>query len=332
MDNSWVGSGLALEGFPSWVVDALMELQYRFPLVDDPYAVVAERIGVGEEELLDVLRRLKEKGILKRVGFYFNPRSTGRVAALIAFETNDVEGVAEHVSRVLEVTHSYERNNPRYRLWVVVRGSSVEEIVSRVREVCGEMGCGWLVLPGKKLYRLSVKYDLRNGVSKAGPYSRVAENPPSPEDLGYSIELARALRSLPLEPNPFDALGKSFGMSSGEIVEAAKRMLKAGILGDPGAALDGHKLGFKVNAMFVLEPASECPEVCRWVVDNLPEATHVVERSVVGGEWPYTCYFMVHATSEAKLEPIRRKVEEEAPVRRFDILLSLRDLKPGVVR
>jgi len=327
-----VGFGLVLEGFPSWVVDALMELQYKFPLVEDPYAVVAERIGVSEDELLGVLKRLKGEGILKRVGFYFNPRSVGRVAILIAFESDDVEGVAKHVSRVLEVTHSYERGHPRYRLWVVARGSSVEEIVSRVREVCEKLGCGWLVLPSKKLYRLSVKYDLRSGISRAGPYSRVVENPPSPEDLGYSVELAKALRSLPLEPNPFDALGRLHGMSGGEIVEAAKRMLRAGILGDPGAALDGHRLGFKVNAMFVLEPASECVEACRWVVDNLPEATHVVERSVVGGEWPYTCYFMVHATSKDKLEPIRRKVEEEAPIKRFDVLLSLRDLKPGIVR
>jgi len=200
-----VGFGLVLEGFPSWVVDALMELQYKFPLVEDPYAVVAERIGVSEDELLGVLKRLKGEGILKRVGFYFNPRSIGRVATLIAFESDDVEGVAKHVSRVLEVTHSYERGHPRYRLWVVARGLSVEEIVSRVREVCEKLGCGWLVLPSKKLYRLSVKYDLRSGISRAGPYSRVVENPPNPEDLGYSVELAKALRSLPLEPNPLDA-------------------------------------------------------------------------------------------------------------------------------
>jgi len=321
-----------LEGFPSWVVDALMELQYRFPLVEDPYAVVAERVGVSEGELLEALKRLKGEGILKRVGFYFNPRSVGRVAALIAFETGDVERVAEHVSRVLEVTHSYERSHPRYRLWVVARGSSVEEIVSRVREVCEKLGCSWLVLPGKKVYRLSVKYDLRSGISRAGPYSSVAENPPSPEDLGYSTKLAKALRSLPLESKPFDVLGKQFSMSGSEVVEAAKKMLEAGILGDPGAALDGHKLGFTVNAMFVLEPANECSKACRWVVDSLPEATHVVERSVVGGEWPYTCYFMVHAVSETKLEPIRKRVEEKAPIRRFDVLVSLRDLKPGIVR
>jgi len=63
-------------------VRALMELQYSFAFwLPDPYAEASARLGVGEDELLKALSGLRERGVLKRVGFYVNYRSQGAEAA-----------------------------------------------------------------------------------------------------------------------------------------------------------------------------------------------------------------------------------------------------------
>ena len=321
---------------PRWLVDALMLLQYEFPLEPDPYRVVAERVGVSEEQLLEGLRRLNREGLLKRVGFYLNYRSERKKAALIALRTDKPREATEYLARRLVVTHSYLRSHPVYNLWVVGKHQDPEEIVEAAKSAAELYGDGrWIVLWGVKTHRLSVKYDLYEGVSRAGPYGRVEANPPTPEDLGYSMQLARSLRVLPLEPEPYAVIARRLGLPAGKVYEAAVEMFKHGVLADPGAALDGHRLGFKYNAMFTLAPKDMgmLKELCKWVVDNVPEATHVVERSVTPeGAWRHLCYFMFHAVSEDKASIARRRLASCPLLDDVLVIPSIADMLPGVIR
>ncbi len=311
----------------------LMKLQYEFPLTPTPYRDAAEDLGVQPSELLSTLRRLSAAGVLKRIGFYYNPRSRGVGAALAALATRDPARASDELSRRLTLTHSYVRDHPVYKLWVVARYRALDELLTALEEACRATGCtDYLVLPATRLHRLSVKYDLHLGVSRAGPYSRVSLNPPSPEELGVPPRLPELVRRLPLEEHPYARAAEELGVSEEEVVEHVHRLLRAGVLGDPGATLNGGRIGFTVNAMYVAEPVPGA-DACSWVADNIPYATHVVSRTVMPGDayWSYTCFFMVHATSTAKL----RVVDEElsrAPVTRWDRLLSLTDLKPGAQR
>ena len=321
---------------PRWLVDALMLLQYEFPLEPDPYAIVAERLGVSEDELLSQLRRLNREGLLKRVGFYLNYRSEGKKAALIAIATEKPKEATEMFAKLLTVTHSYVRAHPVYNLWVVGKHEDPEKIVEAAKRVAEELGNGkWIVLWGVRTHRLSVKYDLYRGVSRAGPYGRVEPNPPTPEQLGYSMRLARSLRVLPLEPRPYRVIAERLGMSEEDVYQAAVEMFKKGVLADPGAALDGHRLGFTYNAMFTLAPRdmSRLRELCYWVVDNVDEATHVVERAVTPeGAWRHLCYFMFHAVDESLSRIAWEKLKNCPLLDDVLVIPSLADMLPGVVR
>ncbi len=321
---------------PRWVVDALMELQYRFPLTETPYQEVADRIGVPLEELIAQLRRLNREGLLKRVGFYFNYRAARRRAALIALQATQPEEATKYLMGVLEVTHSYIRLHPVYNLWVVGKHPDPDKIVEAARNAAERYGSGrWLVLWGVRTHRLSVKYDLYRGISRAGPLGRVEPNPPTPESLGIPTRVARALRVLPIEPRPYKALAAKLGFDEATLHTYMREMLKKGIIGDPGAALDGHKLGFTYNAMFTIAPRSgvELPELCRWVVDNVEEATHVVERSVTPpGAWRHLCYFMFHSVNERQAEPVKERIIKSEVVDDVLIIPSIRDMLPGVIR
>jgi len=321
---------------PEWLTEALMELQYRFPLSETPYQDVAERLGIDRETLLEHLKRLNREGLLKRVGFYFNYRAARRKAALIAVSTSKPEEATKLFAKMLEITHSYLRSHPVYNLWVVGKHPDPEAIVAAAREVAEKHGNGkWIVLWGVRTHRLSVKYDLYRGVSRAGPMGRVAQNPPTPEDLGIPSRYARSLRVLPLEPRPYRVLAAKLGLDEATLHSYMLELLDKGILGDPGAALDGHRLGFTYNAMFTLAPREgvELPRLCSWVVENVDEATHVVERSVTPpGAWRHLCYFMFHSVDESKAAPVRDRISRSDVVDDVLVIPSIKDMLPGVIR
>lgn len=318
-------------------IDILMELQYRFPLTETPYCDVAERLGISVGELLGRLRILREMGVLKRVGYYFNHRSAGETAALIAYATGGdrrlVEALASHYRGDRGATHVYLRDHPVYDVWVVVKRGSRGELDEHAARLAGSLGVDYAILYSTRTYKLSVKYDLERGVSRAGPYSRVYRDPPRPEDLGYPSSLARSLRSLPLEERPYRSTSTGHGLTEAEIVEAARRMLESGVLGDPGAALDGWRLGFLYNAMTAAAPTNGDLEGLCECVASKPQTTHVVLReSAPPDAWRLPCFFVIHAISVDLLEAALDDVVRSCRIREYQPIMSLEDLKPGTPR
>lgn len=315
-------------------VDLLMRLQYEFPLTPTPIADVAVDIGISVEEALGRLSRLKAEGILKRIGFYLNFRATGLVGALVAFNSG---GDPDKLARVLNpdpmVSHNFLRSHPVYDVWAVIKARSGEELLSKVEHVARVAGVSdYVVLFSRRTLKLSVKYDLREGISRAGPWSRIADNPPRPEELSIPPSLPRELRILPLEERPYAGLAGKYGLTEEEVVSLAKEMLHKGILGDPGAALEGHKVGFKVHGMTVVA-GEDLESLCDRIAESVPEATHVVLREPhPPGAWRHNCYFMVHARDERVLEDRVKARLSAVGVGDYMIIYSLRDLKPGVVR
>ncbi len=312
----------------------LMALQYDFDPEDpDPYATAASEAGIGEGEAVRLLRDLAVRGILKRVGYYLNYRSHGRVAALVAYATR---GRARLVAEVYrgdpETTHVYLRDHPVYDLWVVVKRRSREELEAHVRGVAEEFGVDYVILYSRRTYKLSVKYDLERGISRSGRYAEVHPDPPRPEELGIPLGLARSLRSLPLVERPYKAIAAKHGLAEDEVIDAAVKLLRAGVLGDPGAALDGWRIGFRDNAMVVMEPGTDYGSLCSCVT-RLPFTTHVVEREPVPpGAWRQNCYFMVHGVSRGVVDSAILEASETCRPRSLRPIRSLADLKPGVTR
>ncbi|MDM7274931.1 MAG: Lrp/AsnC family transcriptional regulator, partial [Thermoprotei archaeon] len=231
------------------------------------------------------------------------------------------------------VTHSFLRDHPVYDVWAVIKRGSKEELLDYVRGLAfkGDVG-GWVALFSKRTFKLSVKFDLREGISRAGPYSAIVENPPKPEDLGINPLIPKYVRVLHITERPYAEIASRVGLSEDEIVSLVREMLKKGILADPGAALEGHNIGFSENAMVVLEPESDEYELCE-CVSKLPYTTHVVLREPYPpGSWSHTCYFMVHATSRDKIVKVLDEASRLCRPRSVVPIYSIADLKPEVVR
>ena len=312
---------------------ALMVMQYEFnPLASDPYAEASEKLGIAEDELLEMLRRLSGSGVLKRVGFYLNYRSQGKEAALVALDAPDVDAVRDVIIGDDLVTHAYVRDDPDYNVWLVVKRSRLDELVRAAQEISERAGARrYVVLRSVKTYKLSVKYDLFAGISRSGPHSVIRPNPPRPEELGVSQELARLVSRLPLVRDPYGTIASSLRTSRDKVIESVGRLLDAGVLADPGAALDGERVGFKYNGMVLVD--SDAPaEACEAVTRN-ENTTHVVLREPYPpSSYEFRCYAMVHAISRELVEKAAEGIARAAGATSYRVLYSLRDLKPGVVR
>jgi len=112
-----------LDAFERAVVDLCLR---DFPLVARPYAVVAERLGVAEHEVIATLDGLVRRGVVDRLGATLRPHSVGwSTLAALAVPEERLEDVAALVSSFPEVNHNYERDH-EINLWFVV--TAVDEV------------------------------------------------------------------------------------------------------------------------------------------------------------------------------------------------------------
>lgn len=301
-------------------VKLLMELQYRFPLVPEPYREVAERLKTTEE---DVIKRIKKlQGIIKRIGAYISFRAMGKVSALVAARV-DVDRVSKVLRLDDEVSHCYERDH-YFNLWYVIKAESREELAERVRSQLG--GCEHHILYSRRTYKLSVKFDLIEGVSRSPP-EILPEEVPRLHGLESFLSM---IRKIPISRRPFREIGSSLGMSEEEVIKSIEELISKGAVRDFGAALDGDLIGFSQNCMLLIH-SDEPDHVCRRLALEVPEATHVVLRDVPEG-WRYNCYAMVHARSREKADEVISRIVSDLSLEDFLPLMSRRNLKPGAVR
>jgi DNA-binding Lrp family transcriptional regulator len=113
--------------------------QRGFPLVPRPFAEIAERSRLTENEVLRKFLDLKTQGVIDRIGPVLRPNAVGAsTLAALAVAPQRLADVAAFVSDQPGVNHNYEREH-RYNLWFVVHGASeadVEAGIARRRCAC----------------------------------------------------------------------------------------------------------------------------------------------------------------------------------------------------
>ena len=111
------------------------------PIVSHPYAVLAEKAGMAEDEFLSRLIILKEQGILRRVGAVLQHRKAGFSAnALCVWQVaeNRLDKVGTAISRETAVSHCYSRELATdwpYNFYVMIHAhdrNACEEIADRI--------------------------------------------------------------------------------------------------------------------------------------------------------------------------------------------------------
>jgi len=146
-------------------------IQTNFPLVAEPYRKTGEMLGLSENEVLSRLKRLKDAGVIRRLGGIFDSRKLGYSGTLCAIrvEPENVDEVAAFINSFPGVTHNYLREH-HYNMWFTIlaeSGEKLEELLRLIRERPGikEM----MNLPAEKVFKIKVNFNLDIHAANAAP-------------------------------------------------------------------------------------------------------------------------------------------------------------------
>jgi DNA-binding Lrp family transcriptional regulator len=116
-------------------------LQRNFPLVAEPFKAVAEKVGISEDDVLLRIRRMKQDGIIRRIGAVFDSRKLGFVSTLCAATVPDdkLKTFVEVVNTYPGVTHNYRRHH-EYNVWFTFIAPSEDDLKKNLAEITNRTG------------------------------------------------------------------------------------------------------------------------------------------------------------------------------------------------
>ncbi|MCC5857759.1 MAG: Lrp/AsnC family transcriptional regulator [Ectothiorhodospiraceae bacterium] len=148
------------EGYAPFERRLLNDYQHELPLVPRPFAAIGERLGVGEQAVLDALIRFREQGVVSRVGATLKPGTVGAATlAAMAVPAADMERVAALISARPEVNHNYEREH-ELNLWFVAMAPDDEALRAVLAEIEAQAGYPLLDLRLVCDYHLDLGFDI----------------------------------------------------------------------------------------------------------------------------------------------------------------------------
>jgi len=158
------------EGSPTplaeWQKAVVRALQGNLPLVEEPFAPVAEAAGCGPDELLGLLREWHRAGVLRRVALLVRHRRigfTGNAIAAWAVPAERVEPVGLMLAARRPVTHCYERRPHAAfppNLYAMLHARGDERVREMFRELSAEAGLsqGVLLRSVREYKKTSLRY------------------------------------------------------------------------------------------------------------------------------------------------------------------------------
>jgi len=119
----------------------LNRLQEEFPITAEPFAEVAEELGLPEAELIARLTRLKSDRYITRFGPFFDAAALGGAFCLCAINVpeDQFDAVSTKVNARIEVAHNYRRDH-RLNMWFVLATETPDAITTVADDIEAETG------------------------------------------------------------------------------------------------------------------------------------------------------------------------------------------------
>ncbi len=135
-------------------------LQQGFPLCESPYAVVAEQMGIAEENLLQRLQSLLGQGVLSRFGPMYHAEQIGGALTLAAMKVPQerFEQVAQIVNSFPEVAHNYAREHD-LNMWFVVATETPDRVSAVLDRIERTTDCKVYDMPKINEYYVGLRFE-----------------------------------------------------------------------------------------------------------------------------------------------------------------------------
>lgn len=316
--------------------ELLNVLQRDFPLTARPFRAIGEKLGKGEQEVMDRIIRLKEGKIIRQISAIFDSRRLGYRGSLVAMMVGDdrIDEVAAQINEHPGVSHNYKRNH-EFDLWFTITvppGVEVEDEVEALARKTSPKRT--VLLPTLRLFKIGVNFDMtgkeaatkREKPPTVSSSSRMfEERMPAPSP--YEIDLIRALqKDLPIVEEPFRAEAEALGISVEQLLDGAKSFIESKKMRRFAAVLHHRRAGYAFNGMAVWRVPTERIEEVGPKMASYAKVSHCYERPVYPW-WPYNVFTMVHGMTKEACEEVVQAIADETKIDDYAVLYSTKEYK-----
>jgi DNA-binding Lrp family transcriptional regulator len=314
----------------------LNRVQKGIPAVSEPFLAIAEEIGLTEDEVLEIVLRLKENKIIRNISGIFEGKQLGYFLSLVAFEVPEdkVEAAAVLISSHPGVSHNYLRNH-RYNIWFTLAEENEDAFFETVSILASKGGASdYLVLRNENLLKIGVYLNIGDSDDLSDVTTPYGE-----EVVSSIVELDETAKEavlllqndLPVERSPFEKIA-----ASGKYIHGEKQLLTyflifltSGLMRRYAAVLKHRSAGYTANAMTAWK-ADDQTDLDLFINDKA--ISHLYFRTVYPGRWEHPLFAMVHAKSEDELNEILKRLSEKSGIKDYLALSSLKEFKKTRVR
>ncbi|KPA14858.1 AsnC Family transcriptional regulator [Candidatus Magnetomorum sp. HK-1] len=111
----------------------IASIQGDIPICEQPYQILAQKIGITEEAFCQQLQSLNDRGIIRRFGATLRHQKSGfKANAMVAWNVGEdlVESVGQKMAGSSHISHCYRRNPTNewpYNLYTMIHGGTESE-------------------------------------------------------------------------------------------------------------------------------------------------------------------------------------------------------------
>jgi len=140
----------------------LNRIQSDFPISIRPYQTLATELGLDEKTIIESVKKLKETGIIRRIGGNFSPEKLGFQSTLCAARVPDnmIDNFCNIVNAYDGVTHNYQRNH-YYNVWFTFIAPSMDDINYNLEQIKQKTGLHQILnLPATHVFKIKAQFSV----------------------------------------------------------------------------------------------------------------------------------------------------------------------------
>ncbi|MFA5461929.1 MAG: Lrp/AsnC family transcriptional regulator [Sulfurimonas sp.] len=309
--------------------EILSRIQKKFPLVARPFKVIADELGMSEDEVLDILQEQKKANIIRQTSAIFDTKRLGYVSSLVAFKVaaDKISDAVKIINSHPGISHNYERNHD-FNIWFTLAVAPNSKFgLEKTLEILAKATQAeeYIMLPTLKLFKISVKLNTTGKDDKKEEVKKVKHTDIELTPLHHSI-IRLAQYDIEMVKEPFGAMIEELNIDYDTFFKILNELQEAGVMRRFASILNHRKAGFSANAMVVWDVDEEKGEAVGEKAAAFSAVSHCYLRPKYPN-WPYNLFTMVHGKNVEETSAIIEDMASEIDSNSYMPLYSSREFK-----
>jgi DNA-binding Lrp family transcriptional regulator len=324
------GAAIALDELDKRLLNLM---QGSFPIAARPYAHVASKAGISEEEAIARVKYLLDERIIRQVTPIFDTRALGYSSMLVAAKV-DAENpwrAANVINEHPGVSHNYLRNH-EFNIWFTIATEPDSPLgLERTLEVLGRLAGAESIrqLPTLKLFKIRMDLEMEgdtDALARAVEVAPPAETERQPYDE-FDMDVIRATQGdMPVVPEPYAPAAAELGIPQERLLAHLAGMQERRLLRRVAAILFHRRAGFSANGMGVWKVPDDRIMELGPRMAAFRGISHCYQRPTYK-DWPYSVFTMAHGRSKEECDAILDSIAEHTGIDERATLYSSTEFK-----